>query len=83
MAVLETVQSKFQVKWCDYPLDFTPSEVPQAKSNTWVKLLALPNPYSHDEALLLCPKSDTEWVAWIPDHGEAILHINNFCLPYS
>lgn len=41
---------------------------------TWVKLPELPNPYSHDEALLLCQHSDTEWIVWIPDHGQMILH---------
>lgn len=49
-------------------------------ANTWVKLLELPNPYSHYEALILCQQSDAEWVAWIPDHGEAILHNGQFCL---
>ena len=83
MAVLETLQSQSQVRWCSYPQGFAPSKVPQAKPNTWVKLLTLLNPYCYDEALLLCPKSDTEWVAWIPDHGEAILHVNHFCLQYS
>ncbi|MGH7998747.1 MAG: hypothetical protein ACREPR_04770 [Brasilonema sp.] len=46
---------------------------------SWVKLLELPNPYSFDEALLLCQVSHKEWLAWIPDHGEAQLHINQFC----
>lgn len=41
---------------------------------TWVKLRELPSPYSYDEAVLLCQHSDTEWVVWIPDHGEMILH---------
>ncbi|MBC1223550.1 hypothetical protein GNF10_01595 [Nostoc sp. UCD121] len=45
----------------------------------WVKLLLLPNPFSFDEALLLCPVSADEWLAWIPDHGEAILNIRHFC----
>ncbi len=45
------------------------------QSNNWVKLLELPNPYSFDEALLLCEISEYEWLAWIPDHGEAVLHI--------
>ncbi|BAY27397.1 hypothetical protein NIES2100_72210 [Calothrix sp. NIES-2100] len=44
----------------------------------WVKLLQLPNPFSFDEALLLCPVSEDEWLAWIPDHGEAILHNGEF-----
>ena len=44
------------------------------QANTWVKLLEIPNPYSYDEALLLCQISNHEWLAWIPDHGEAILY---------
>ena len=82
MAVLETLQSQSQVRWCNYASGFNPSEAPQAKPNTWVKLLIVLNPYCYDEALLLCPKSDVEWVAWIPDHGEAILHVNHFCLQH-
>jgi len=33
----------------------------------------------HNEALLLCEKSETEWIAWVPDHGEAILRVDQFC----
>jgi hypothetical protein len=47
--------------------------------DTWVKLLELPSRFSFDEALLLCQISEDDWVAWIPDHGEAVLHINEFC----
>jgi len=32
-----------------------------------------------DEALLLCQTSENEWVAWIPDHGEAVLNTRQFC----
>ncbi|MBW4624925.1 MAG: hypothetical protein KME49_05300 [Brasilonema octagenarum HA4186-MV1] len=45
---------------------------------SWVKLLELPNPYSFDEALLLCHVSSQEWLAWIPDHGEVQLHMSKF-----
>ncbi len=48
------------------------------KTSTWVSLLQLPNPFSFDEALLLCPVSADEWLAWIPDHGETILNIRQF-----
>ncbi|MEA5625556.1 hypothetical protein [Nostoc sp. UHCC 0251] len=48
------------------------------RASTWVKLLLLPNPFSFDEALLLCPVSADEWLAWVPDHGEAILKIGQF-----
>lgn len=44
----------------------------------WVKLAVLPSPYSNDEALLLCRQSEDEWVAWIPDHGEVVLHMSEF-----
>jgi len=47
--------------------------------DTWVQLLELPNAYSFDEALLLCQFSEDEWVAWIPDYGEAVLHTRQFC----
>ncbi|MBD2615038.1 MAG: hypothetical protein RMY62_002765 [Nostoc sp. ZfuVER08] len=50
----------------------------QLRVSGWVKLLELPNPWSFDEALLLCPVSKDEWLAWIPDHGEAILNIKQF-----
>ncbi|GAA6614426.1 hypothetical protein [Scytonema sp. NUACC26] len=49
------------------------------ESNNWVKLKELPSPYSCDEALLLCQISEDEWSAWIPDHGEAVLKIEQFC----
>lgn len=48
-------------------------------ASTWVHLLELPNPFSYDEAMLLCKHSDEEWLAWIPDHGEAVLHTSQFC----
>jgi hypothetical protein len=43
------------------------------QANTWVHLQELPSPYSFSEALLLCPQGENQWVAWIPDHGEAVL----------
>jgi hypothetical protein len=50
----------------------------QLRAFTWVNLLQLPNPLSFDEALLLCPVSTDEWLAWVPDHGEAIFNIREF-----
>lgn len=44
----------------------------------WVQLAVLPNPYSHNQALLLYRHADDEWMAWIPDHGEAVLHRSEF-----
>ncbi|MBH8576069.1 hypothetical protein I8752_24345 [Nostocaceae cyanobacterium CENA369] len=46
---------------------------------TWVQLLELPSPFSFDEALLLCQHSDEQWLAWIPDYGEIVLHTSQFC----
>jgi hypothetical protein len=54
----------------------------QFQADTWVHLLELPSTYSYDEALLLCQSGEDEWVAWIPNHGEAVLHSSQFsCLP--
>jgi hypothetical protein len=49
------------------------------QANTWVQLLKLPSTFSFDEALLLCQQSEDEWVTWIPDHGEAVLNVSQFC----
>ena len=51
---------------------------PEAPSSTWVKLQQPPSPYSHDEALLLCQHSDNEWIAWVPDYGEVVVHRSQF-----
>lgn len=57
---------------------FTPqSSEPQA--STWVSLLEPPSAFSYDEALLLCQQSEDEWLAWVPEHGEVVLHVNQFC----
>ncbi|MBH8554444.1 hypothetical protein I8751_19145 [Nostocaceae cyanobacterium CENA357] len=48
------------------------------QTSMWVKLLEIPNPFSFDEALLLCPLSGDEWLAWIPDHGECTLRTTQF-----
>lgn len=54
------------------------SPLPEFQADTWVQLLELPSTFSHDEALLLCQLSQDEWVAWIPNHGEAVLHTRQF-----
>ncbi|WP_019499085.1 hypothetical protein [Pseudanabaena sp. PCC 6802] len=51
----------------------------QYEPSTWVKLLELPNPYSFDEALLMCEYDDGNWSVWIPNHGEAVLSPYQFC----
>jgi hypothetical protein len=63
------VQSKNRYADClnrSYALEFPTS--------TWINLRELLNPFSFDEALLLCQLSEDEWLVWIPDHGEARLH---------
>ncbi len=54
-------------------------DISSVEPSMWVQLLERPTPYSHDEALLLCQHSDTEWVVWIPDCGEMVLHQSQFC----
>jgi len=81
MAILERPTP--QVKWCALPTNHYQNRVnpPQLQGNMWVELLEQLNPLSHTEALLLCQKSETEWVAWVPDHGEAMLRVDQFCCP--
>jgi hypothetical protein len=51
---------------------------PEQPSLTWVKLQEPPSLYSHDEALLLCQSSESEWLAWVPDYGEVVLSRHQF-----
>ena len=52
----------------------------EPQAGDWAHLFTLPNPYSYDEGLLLCQCSEQEWLAWIPDHGEAVIEANKFCV---
>ncbi|MGE5655899.1 MAG: hypothetical protein ACM37W_04720 [Actinomycetota bacterium] len=60
-------------------LPVQPNSQAELTPSTWVQLLELPHPFSFDEALLLCQQSEEEWVAWIPDRGEVVLHSSQFC----
>ena len=55
-----------------------PNSQQKLQASTWVKLLELPSTFSFDEALLLCQVTEDEWLAWIPDHGEALLNTRQF-----
>ena len=83
MTMQKLVESKPEVQWCSVPVNRTKTKigVPQPQSDTWVQLLKSFSPYSADEALLLCPISNWEWAAWIPNHGEAVVSIEHFCYP--
>ncbi len=85
MTTLKQSEQKSSVQWCSIPLNRTQARtgIPQPQPDNWVQLLELFNPYCHDEALLLCQISNWEWVAWIPDHGEAVINIEQFCCPTS
>jgi hypothetical protein len=65
------------LNWSSKP-DISTAE-PELQASTWVQLQERPSPYSHDEALLLCQHSETEWIVWIPEHGEMVLHRSQFC----
>ncbi len=87
MTIQELREQNSAVQWCSVPLNRTPEKtaMPQPKSDTWVQLLE-PESFSRlcqDEALLLCQISNWEWDAWIPDHGEAVINIDQFCFPTS
>ncbi|NJR67701.1 MAG: hypothetical protein HC771_02825 [Synechococcales cyanobacterium CRU_2_2] len=46
--------------------------------DAWVKLLHLPSESACDEAQLLCQESPDTWIAWVPNHGEAVLNRSHF-----
>jgi hypothetical protein len=52
---------------------------PKYKPSTWVKLFNPPTAFSFDEAFLLCEYSEDQWLAWIPDYGEILLGLHEFC----
>jgi hypothetical protein len=47
--------------------------------STWVKLFNPPTAFSFDEAFLLCEYSEDKWLAWIPDYGQILLGLDEFC----
>lgn len=57
------------------------SSLKSRSTPNWVQLVVPLEPLALDQALLLCPLSELEWIAWIPDHGEVRLHISEFYLP--
>lgn len=87
MSLQKSSEPKSTVQWCSIPLNRIPERtaMPQPQSDTWVQLLEPESfsPLCHDEALLLCQISNWEWAAWIPDHGEAVINIEQFCFPTS
>jgi hypothetical protein len=87
MTIQKLREQNFSVQWCSVPINWIPERatIPQPQSNTWVQLLEPESfsPLCHDEALLLCQISNWEWAAWIPDHGEAVINIEQFCFPTS
>ncbi len=78
MTILDVIPETSAAKWCYLPLNWTGGNA-EPKANTWVHLLERLNPFCDDEALLLCQESDSKWVAWIPNHGEAVLDVSQFC----
>lgn len=72
---IDFVSSELQQQWNVKLLN---QIQPEFTANNWVQLRELPSDFSHDEALLLCPLSNDEWVAWVPQHGEIVLHAHQF-----
>jgi hypothetical protein len=82
MVKLVSQENKSIPQWCFVPLNSSQNLTKEKSipANTWARLLELPNSFCDEEALILCQHSDSEWVAWIPDYGEAILDASQFCL---
>lgn len=73
----ETNYAEANLQWCWISSD----KLQQQKvtlhplDNNWVQVISS----EEEEVLLLCPKSETEWVAWSPECGEKIVSVNEFC----
>lgn len=74
------LQPEIGIQWCSVPLYSRQSKSIQPQPDDWVQLLNFPSFWDFEQALLLCQKSDSEWIVWIPEYGEATLHVNQFCL---
>ncbi|MBR8832153.1 MAG: hypothetical protein N5P05_002399 [Chroococcopsis gigantea SAG 12.99] len=70
MTTATVTQHSFSAPFCPLP-----------RFCDWVQLLQPLSDFGHNEALLLCQVSVSEWIAWVPDFGETILHENQFSYP--
>jgi hypothetical protein len=82
-AVLESpslVDTCQNIRWCpvtvEHPFD---KNISLSTNNDWVQLVGMDDNCLDEQALLLCPYSEVEWVTWLPSQGETILHIDNMC----
>lgn len=50
-----------------------PLEAFSPTANQWVQLRDRLSEYSADQALLLCEIDSDQWVAWVPNYGQATL----------
>ena len=86
MMTQQLTEQQTTAQWCSIPLDRSQGRIaiPQPQPDTWVQLLESESfsPLCYDEALLLCQISNWEWAAWIPNHGEAVVNINQFCMAH-
>ena len=69
---------RVSLDWSNHKFYYTSSQQ-EYQAETSVKLLDLTRTYSNDEELLICQVAEDEWVAWIPDCGEAVLKTRQFC----
>jgi hypothetical protein len=74
------VYSYENIRWCsvtvEHPFD---KNISTNVCDDWVELVNMNDDSLDQEALLLCPYSDVEWVAWFPSEGKRIIHVDNMC----
>jgi len=78
MDILKKYQPESSVQLGLHVLSAMDDRTASPQPDAWVQLLDFPSSWGHDEALLLCQHSDREWVVWVPELGEAILHASQF-----
>ncbi|MGI0486794.1 hypothetical protein ACN4EK_15240 [Pantanalinema rosaneae CENA516] len=72
------LESEFQLYLQRRQLEQALSADGDLARSSWVRLVQPLSAVSADQALLLCPASEHQWVAWIPDYGEVLLDTDQF-----
>ncbi len=73
------VYSYENIRWCSVTVEHPFDKFSTNICDDWVELVGMKDDCLDKEALLLCPYSDVEWVAWFPSEGEKIIHVDNMC----
>ena len=69
------------ISWCPTTVEhpFDKNVLNSCNNDDWVYLVGMEEDFLDEQALLLCPHSEEEWITWLPSYGETVIHIKNMC----